>query len=89
MFFSERSILEECFRELLDYSAGALPVGRAEIRTERLSALEVEDAVYDVREEPHYVWVVLDLSEAAFDIIGCNDNISGWVSDSEVPDPRE
>ena len=89
MLVSEGGIFEECLCELFDYPAGALPVGGAEIRAECLSALEVEDAVYDVREETHDVWVVFDLSEATFDIVGCDDNVCGWISNPEVPDPRE
>ena len=88
VLLSERLVLEEAFGELFKDSVWSFPVRWAEVRSKGLPTLEVEYVVYDVREEPHDIWVVFELPEASLNIVSGEDDICGRVCDAQVPDSR-
>ena len=86
VFCLEGLVVEELLGQYFGKAPDDLPVGWAKVGAKGQGYLEVENILQNVWEGPHYIRVMLELTEAALDVVGMNDNIKVRVCDAEVVD---
>ncbi len=85
MFFPKRIVTEKTLSKLLNGASNTLPVGGRKVTTKCTTDLDPELMEDNKREGADNIRMVLNLSEATFDIVAVEDNVLGRIGDAEVP----
>ena len=85
MLLDKRVVLKERLRKLLSNVAHNLPIGWAEVGTEREATLEKQEISQDVGKSSHDVRVVLQLTETTLDVVGMQHDVTVGVRDAQIP----